>query len=202
MAIINEKDFINRVKDLKELSFKPGERVNKYKMDTHDLRYLESGDFCANLHIHTHYSDGILTVDEIKKQSLKIPNMLTAITDHDTVDGVKELVSYDCEADICPGIEISTVGINFPKQPKPLSIHLLVYGINPFDKKLNEFLDYKRDLKLQLAKDTIAKLDEKLPEYGFNLEEASQCHPMISKGQDEVLHPLKKYTSSKIILHH
>ena len=202
MPIINETDFINRVKDLNELSFKPGERSNIYKMDTHDLRYLESGDFCANLHIHTHYSDGILSVDEIKKQTREIPNMLTAITDHDTLDGVKELASSDFDADICPGIEISTVGINFPKQPKPLSIHLLVYGIDPFDKKLNDFLDYKKDLKLQLAKDTIEKLNNELPEYNFNLEEASLCHPMIMKGQDEVSHPLKKYTSGKIILNH
>mgnify|MGYP002626151551 CR=1 FL=1 len=203
MPIINEEDFITRVKQLNELSYKVGERSNVYKMDTHDKRYFENGDFCANLHVHTIYSDGIMTIEEFLKDTEKVPHLITAITDHDTIDGVKELMSFDnIKADICCGIEISTVAINFPKQPKPLSIHLLVYGIDPFDKKLNEFLDYKRDLKLQLAKETMDKICNLLPEYNFTLEEAALCHPLITKGQDEVAHPMKKYTSAKIILNH
>ena len=203
MPILNEQEFIKKVKNLNELSFKPGERTNPEVMDTHDLRYVESGDFCANLHIHTHYSDGVMTVPELIKKAEEIPNCLVAITDHDNIDGTKEAAKIkDIKPNLCLGVEISTIAINFPKQPKPLPIHLLVYGINPFDKKLNEFLDRKRDLKLQLAKETIKKLNEKLPEYNFSLEEASLCHPMILKGQDEVAHPLKKYTSGKIILDH
>ncbi len=203
MTIVDEKDFINRVKNFSELSFKVGERSNPEVMDTHDMRYLQSGDFCANLHIHTKYSDGIMTIPELYERAKEIPNVLIAITDHDTVDGCKEA----CET--CPddvnlvlGIEISTVAINFPKQPKALPIHLLVYGIDPFNKELNEFLDTKRDLKLKLANETIEKLNEALPEYDFTLEEASKCHPMIVKGQDEIAHPMKKYTSAKIILNH
>ena len=201
MAIVGEEEFIKRVQNLKELSFKPGERSNPEIMDSHDLRYVESGDFCANLHIHTEYSDGIMTIPELYKNAQEIPDCLVAITDHDTIEGAKEAYK-SCPISLCLGVEISTVAINFPKQPKPLPIHLLVYGINPFDKKLNNFLDTKRDLKLQLAKDTIKKLKSALPEYDFNLEEAALCHPMILKGQDEVAHPLKKYTSGKIILNH
>ena len=203
MPILSEEDFINSVKQLNELSYKAGERSNIEVMDSHDNCYVKSGDFCVNLHIHTKYSDGIMTVQELIERTREIPKMIAAITDHDTIDGVKELYKINPEdVNICSGIEISTLALNFPKQPKPLPIHLLVYCIDPFDKKLNDYLDYKRDLKLQLAKDTIKKLNEALPEYDFNLEEAAKCHPMIAKGQDEIAHPLKKYTSAKIILNH
>jgi hypothetical protein len=129
--------------------------------------------------------------------------MLIAITDHDTVEGCKKATELcDNDTKLVLGVEISTVAINFPKQPRPLPIHLLVYGINPFDERLNDFLDTKRKLKLQLAKDTIKKLNTALPDYNFTLEEAAKCHPMIAKGQDEIAHPLKKYTCGKILLNY
>lgn len=203
MGIVDEREFIKRVKSLNESSFKPGERSNPDVMDSHDTRYLESGKFCANLHIHTMYSDGIMTPDELINYTGQIPNMLSAITDHDTLEGAKDLYRTNPQnANICLGIEISTVAINFPNQPKPLPIHLLVYGINPYNKKLNEFIDYKKNLKLKLAAETVEKLNEALPGYNFTLDEAAKCHPMIVKGQDEIAHPLKKYTSGKIILNH
>lgn len=202
MGILSEKDFITRVKTFDDISYKVGERANPEIIDTHDTRYLDSGKFCANLHIHTQYSDGIMTIPEFIDKTEKIPNMFSIITDHDTIDGIKELYEINPNIDICSGVEISTVALKFPKQPKPLPIHLLVYSFDPYNKELNELLDYKRDLKLKLAKDTIEKLNEALPEYNFTLEEAAKCHPMIAKGQDEIAHPLKKYTSAKIILNH
>lgn len=203
MSIIGQEDLIKRLKGFSELSYKPGERSDINVMDTHDLRYVKSGEFCANLHIHTHYSDGILTVPEIIEQTAKIPNMLSAITDHDTLFGVQEAGKInDKEADIVLGVEISTVAVNFPAQPKPISIHLLVYGIDPFDKRLDSFLTEKREMKFQLAKDTINELNNALPEYNFSLEDAAKCHPLILKGQDEVAHPLKKYTSCKMLWEH
>lgn len=203
MGILSEKDFIERVKNLTEISYKAGERKKAEVLDSHDFRYVQSGDFCANLHVHTQYSDGSMTIEELVERTAKISNMLVAITDHDTIYGCKKAMEI-CpkNIDLCLGVEISTVAINFPKQPKPLPIHLLVYGIDPHDQKLNNFLDKKRELKLQLAKDTIDRLNTELPEYNFTLEEAALCHPMILKGQDEVAHPLKKYTCGKILLNH
>lgn len=205
MGIINEKDFINKITDLSEISFKPGERQNNQILDSHDFRYLKSGDFKANLHIHTKHSDGSMTVKEFLENVQKIPDFTAAITDHDTIEGTKEaykLINDYPDANVCMGVEISTVGINFPAQTKPLPIHLLVYGIDPFEQKLENYLKRKSNLKLQLANNTIAELNEALPEYNFSLEEAAKCHPMIAKGMDEVAHPLKKYTSGKILLNY
>ncbi len=207
MGIIDEKDFINRIKNFDEYAFKVGERQDIGVLDSHDFRYLKNGKFKANLHVHTQYSDGEMSIRELLNLaddiSKKNPEFITAITDHDTIDGDKEateLINDYKHVNICFGVEISTVGINFPNQTKPLQIHLLVYGINPNDKILDDYLKHKRDLKLQLAKDTICKLDKALPQYKFTLEEAAKCHAMVLKGEDEVAHPLKKYTSGRILL--
>lgn len=209
MGIINEKDFIKRIQNYSDQAFKPGERTDLNVLDSHDFRYVNSGDFKANLHIHSQYSDGEMNVKELleiaEKMSEKNPDLLIALTDHDTIDGCKEvskLIDNYKNVNITLGVEISTVGINFPSQEKPVQIHLLVYGIDPEDKKLDNYLKEKREGKLELAKQTIEKLNEALPNYNFNLEEASKCHIMIKKGEDEVAHPLKKYTSGKILLNY
>lgn len=106
-----------------------------------------------------------MSIDELLENAQKIteknPNFLLALTDHDTIDGTKEIskkIEKYKNVNICLGLEISTIGINFPDQKKPCQIHLLVYGIDPFDKKLNNYLSHKRDLKLQLAKATYRKI--------------------------------------------
>lgn len=207
MGIISEEDLIEKIKSFDEYAFKAGERADVAVLDSHDFRYLKSGQFKANLHVHTQYSDGEMSIaellgfaDDIAKNT---PDFITAITDHDTIDGDKEavkLINNYKHANICLGVEMSTVAINFSNQPKPLQVHLLVYGINPEDKKLDEYLRIKREQKLALTKATIEKLDKALPEYHFNIEEGARCHPMILKGEDEVAHPMKKYTSGKILL--
>lgn len=210
MGIINEKDFIDIIPSLSEKAFKPGERAEADILDSHDFRYVESGEFKANLHVHTKYSDGSAEVEELldcgEKIGKKSNGFILAITDHDTIEGAQKAYelykknSYT-NLDLCLGVEISTVGINFPNQKKPVPIHLLVYAINPYDTRLIKFLDEKRDKKLALTKETIKKLNEALP-YDFTLEEAAKVHEMVAKGQDEVAHPMKKYTSGKILLNY
>lgn len=138
MGIITEKDFIERIKNFDEYAFKAGERADKSVLDSHDFRYVKSGQFKANLHVHTQYSDGEMSIKELLDLSEDIaktnPEFITAITDHDTIDGDKEaskFIENYTYANICLGVEFSTIAINFPKQPKPLQVHLLVYGINP-----------------------------------------------------------------------
>lgn len=52
-------------------------------------------------------------------------------------------------------------------------------------------------IKITTGKDTIYRLNKALPDYDFNIEEASKCHIMIAKGQDEVAHPLKNTQQGK-----
>ena len=64
----------------------------------------------ADLHIHTNYSDSSLTCQEVVDEANKVGISCIAITDHDTVDGIKptreEAQKYDIE--VIPGIELSS----------------------------------------------------------------------------------------------
>lgn len=89
----------------------------------------------ADLHLHSSFSDGTDTPEELcclaKANHIKI----ISITDHDSVDGVKALQDT-CNAkfiDVIPGIEISTI---FNRR----YLHILGYFINVNDDNLSEYI--------------------------------------------------------------
>jgi hypothetical protein len=74
----------------------------------------------CDLHVHTRYSrDGESSVEEILKKAEEAGLDAIAITDHDTVDGVKHALTVPSKVLVIPGIEVST------RQG-----HLLVLGIS------------------------------------------------------------------------
>ncbi len=64
----------------------------------------------ADLHIHTYYSDGTLSPQEVVVQAKAAGLSCIAITDHDTIDGIQPTIEsarlYDLE--VISGIELST----------------------------------------------------------------------------------------------
>lgn len=221
--VIGENEFLHLTNNLEEKNFMPGKRKDLLEIDSHDDEYLKNGEFRANLHIHTVHSDGRLTTDELLDQAVQLANknfglnkkeppLLLAITDHDCIDGTKEIlkkiiqnpIKYE-NIRIVLGIELSTITNKFNNLKKPLLIHTHMFCINPFDKTLNEFIDKKRTLKYNLAKETINKLNGAIAPIlkSFNikltLEEASLIHELVTKGQDEVYLPMKKYVGGKLL---
>lgn len=215
--ITGAEEFKDYIQHQERKNFLPGSRKNKYILDSHDFCNLKSGSFTANLHVHTQNSDGAADTETILHHAEAIarynskfgsPFML-AITDHDTIAGAQEAFEiFKNNPDrfqhlkLIPGLEISTVETKLKNQTAPLAIHLLVYGINPYDTRLNEFLKEKSRLKLELTKETIENLNNELSEelgFEFTLSEAALVHEMIAKGFDEVKRPLMKYTSGKIL---
>lgn len=67
-------------------------------------------DYKFDLHIHTNYSDGICTPEEVVRQAKRIGLDGIAITDHDTVKGSKkaELLAEKAGLIFIPGVEITT----------------------------------------------------------------------------------------------
>ena len=118
-----------------------------------------------DLHTHSTASDGSLTPLEILSLAGKTGLKAISITDHDTIDGVLEILKQPpCT---CPefitGVEISCEP---PSGFNSLgSIHLLGYGVSVYDKNLNAVLDSAKAARIQRN----PKIIEKLNRLGFRI---------------------------------
>ncbi|MBU3957909.1 MAG: PHP domain-containing protein [Nanoarchaeota archaeon] len=117
-----------------------------------------------DLHMHTNHSDGSLSPSELvmlaKEKGLKA----IAVTDHDTVSGLKECISCSSGfgVDVIPGAEI---GIKNEEERKLTDIHILGYFIDCENRNLLSVLK-----KINGAKRTwLAKQIKKLNETGLEI---------------------------------
>lgn len=89
-----------------------------------------------NYHMHSCYSDATNTPEELVEFAIEHGIKSTALTDHDTVDGVDAFMSVAAGADLeaIPGVEISSrIGQKF--------VHILGYGIDIKNVELLDLLD-------------------------------------------------------------
>lgn len=114
----------------------------------------------ADLHVHTTASDGTDSPAEVVARARSLGLGAVAITDHDTLEGVKSALAAGClhKIEVIPGIELGTEGLGE-------EIHVLGYLVE-LDNQ--EFLD-----KLALFQDTrvvrMEKMVEKLQEIGLQV---------------------------------
>ena len=118
-----------------------------------------------DLHIHTTASDGTVAPPEILQLAIKRNLCAIAITDHDTLDGVKEALVCGIPDPIkfITGIEISSdppPGFSIPG-----SLHILGYGIKTEDRQLNAMLDTLQDAR----KNRNPKIIERLNQAGLDV---------------------------------
>ncbi|MGN0152112.1 MAG: PHP domain-containing protein [Wujia sp.] len=62
-----------------------------------------------DLHVHSNASDGSLTPTEVADEAIRMGLSAIALTDHDTIDGIPEILDYtaDKPLEVVPGIELS-----------------------------------------------------------------------------------------------
>lgn len=117
-----------------------------------------------DLHIHSSYSDGKLSVSELASQIKEIGLKYCALTDHDTVSGISELVEYlqGSGITVIPGVELTAkFGYN--------EIHLLAYDFE-ID-SVAEILLERNDL---VTKQKIAEMKSAISlsrEQGFDISD-------------------------------
>lgn len=109
----------------------------------------------SDLHIHTTYSDGILSPKEVVEWAVKKNLTDIAITDHDTTQGVQEAIdaSIPLDINVIPGIELSCI-------EQGQEIHILGYYLDyksPELKKFTKVLKYARESR---NTDIIKKLND------------------------------------------
>ena len=80
----------------------------------------------VDLHIHTIYSDGLLTPEQVVKKAFELDLKAISITDHDTIDGISSAMN---EVEKCPGLEVIP-GIELSTDWGGDEIHILGYYLN------------------------------------------------------------------------
>ncbi len=113
-----------------------------------------------DLHIHSTASDGSMTPGEIVELARGLGLKAIAITDHDTVDGVRSVLN-DVRPDGLPvvsGVEISSI----PPHPyvSKGSFHILGYGMRLDDPALTKALDRVKQARIERNPKIIRCLNE------------------------------------------
>jgi predicted metal-dependent phosphoesterase TrpH/GNAT superfamily N-acetyltransferase len=99
-----------------------------------------------DLHSHTTRSDGILTPSELVQAASAAGLRILAITDHDTLAGVRDLrrtASIPAGLEVLPGIELNSV-LTEPAGLGEGEVHVLGIGVDPDDDELEAALSRQR----------------------------------------------------------
>lgn len=96
-----------------------------------------------DMHVHTNYSDGDLSPSELIKLAIEKGIRILAITDHDTIEGIKT-INRNNEIIINSGIKIIN-GIELSAKVSKGRMHILGYDIDINNKILNEKMSELKD---------------------------------------------------------
>lgn len=108
----------------------------------------------ADLHTHTNYSDGFYSPQKLIELALEKDVQIISITDHDSVNGIKDAVrvAEKVGIEIIPGVEIST-------DIRDTEVHILGYFIDPNNKELEHYLGFFREERFKRARRIVEKLN-------------------------------------------
>jgi predicted metal-dependent phosphoesterase TrpH len=108
-----------------------------------------------DLHVHTNMSDGTFSPEEVVGLALQKGLQAIAITDHDTVAGVRRAQAEGLKlgVDVIAGVEIST------QWPQGI-LHILGYFIDPEQSALLDVLDTLRADRKNRVDEIVARLND------------------------------------------
>lgn len=110
-------------------------------------------EIMADLHIHSYYSDGTMSPEDILEAALAKGVGLLAIADHNVLEGSLELEK------LCSKYNIQYVsGVELDTLDNGNNIHILGYGINMLDKKFVRFVERNRALLDEISVKLIERM--------------------------------------------
>ena len=117
--------------------------------------------FRADLHCHSHYSDGTDSPQELIDLAIKVGLSGLSITDHDTVAAYKEALPYAQKLNfpLLTGVEFSS---SFRGEP----IHILGYGISITSEAISKLCERHKKRR----KERNQRILEKLKHLGYPVE--------------------------------
>ncbi len=113
-----------------------------------------------DLHLHTNYSDGLLTPSQVVIKAKEAGLRAVGIVDHDTIDGIAEAVETGSRIgiEVVPGVELSS-------QYNGKDVHILAYYFDPNHANLKKYLQKFREERYKRA----AKMIQNLNRRGIHL---------------------------------
>jgi predicted metal-dependent phosphoesterase TrpH len=144
---------------------------------------IPPGPSRIDLHTHTARSDGLLEPAELVAQAAAAGVRLLAITDHDTLAGVREVLAagaVPAGLELLPGIEINAVVRNRPEL-RESEVHVLGLGVDPHDEGLEATLQRQRDAR----RIRFERMVRVLAEIGVPIDDALEALPPT--GDDDAL---------------
>ncbi|MEO8207462.1 MAG: PHP domain-containing protein [Chloroflexota bacterium] len=146
--------------------------------DLPDTPVIPPSPSTIDLHSHTSRSDGLLEPLELVRQASAAGVRLLAITDHDTVAGIREvLASGEIPAglELIPGIELNAV-VRDRRDLRESEVHILGLGINLADEALEVALTLQRDRRRVRFDEMV----DRLREIGRPIDDALETLPAVS----------------------
>lgn len=149
-------------------------KAKKHELKRYNLEVLKN-IMKIDLHCHSHYSDGHLSPAELLERAHTMQVDVLALTDHDTINGVQELIdlqeSQRRKMSIVSGVEISTSWHGF-------DIHVIGLGVDHTDPLFVERLQQQCERRNQRAQ----RIDEKLQKAGVS-GTLNEALALAGKGQ-------------------
>lgn len=107
----------------------------------------------ADLHMHTTFSDGALSPNELIQRAKQAGLGIISITDHDNIAGVMDAmeIAEKLEVEVIPGVELSA-------HLDGREVHILGYFIDVENSSLREFLGLLREERFGRAERIVEKL--------------------------------------------
>ncbi len=135
----------------------PGQRMNDDESASSSVRGARSNGSTgrADLHLHTNYSDGALSVQELVQKAHDAGLSAIAVTDHDNVAAIDEAIEWGASlgVEVVPGLELSaTMGEK--------DLHILAYFVDHRNQTLLDYLAFFRRERYKRAERIVEKLNK------------------------------------------
>lgn len=119
----------------------------------------------SDMHVHTTFSDGKLTPEELVAAAKAAGLTYIAITDHDTVEGIRHLY----EAGLYPSRTLGIIpGIEFTCEWEAHDVHVLGYDFDIFHQEMGERINELSDARWI----RFSQMMRKLQDLGYGITEA------------------------------
>ncbi len=116
----------------------------------------------VDLHLHSTFSDGVMTPTELVAEAARIGLRAIALADHDNVDGIPEAIAAGRKSgvEVISAVELSVVWQDYQ------DLHLLGYGFDHEDQTLKEALAEFRDFRAGRSQRIVEKINQQLQKEG------------------------------------